>query len=514
MAFIANTPDDVRVMLGAIGLDSLDQLFDMIPPEYRLQRPLDIPEALCELELTRQFGERLARNVGADQRPCFLGGGSYDHFIPAVVDHLAGRGEFYTAYTPYQPEASQGTLQAAFEYQTLVTQLTGLDVANASLYDGGSAVAEAVLMALGVTRRLGRIVVAGSVHPEYRQVLKTYMANLEPEIVTLPAPGGAIDPKSFAEAVTDDTAAVVLQYPDFFGRLYDIEELVALAHAKGALAIVSVDPISLGLLRRPGDYGADIVVAEGQSLGNPLAFGGPYLGIMACREEYVRKMPGRIVGETTDRHGKRCWVLTLQTREQHIRREKATSNICTNQGLLALRASIYLAALGPTGLYRAAELSTRKAHYAAERLAQVPGLSLAFEGPFFKEFVVRFEQDPARVLAEVGRLGYHGGIALGRWYPDLADGILIAVTEKRTKDEIDGLAEAYATPWNVSNFPEGADMATANRLMTADDLLDAPDAPGMRQELIKGGATHDATPRRSARSGCSAGDRLPVENAR
>jgi len=444
MAYIANTPDDVRVMLGAIGLDALDQLFDMIPPEYRLKRPLALPEALGELELTTHVGAMLARNVGADARPCFLGAGSYDHFIPAVVDTLAARGEFYTAYTPYQPEASQGTLQATFEYQTLVTQLTGMDVANASLYDGGSAVAEAMLMALTISRRLGRVVVAETVHPEYRQILATFMANLEPELVTIAAPAGRVEAGALAEAVTEDTAAVILQYPNFFGQLQDVEALIEVAHRKGALAIVSVDPISLGLLRRPGDYGADIVVAEGQGLGNPMSFGGPYLGLMACREEYVRKMPGRIVGQTTDRRGKRCWVLTLQTREQHIRREKATSNICTNQGLLALRASIYLAALGPRGLRQAAELSTRKAHYAAEQLARVPGLSLAFDGPFFKEFVVRSQKDPARVLAEVGRLGYHGGIALGRWYPQLADGILVAVTEKRTRAEIDGLARAYA----------------------------------------------------------------------
>jgi glycine dehydrogenase subunit 1 len=236
---------------------------------------------------------------------------------------------------------------------------------------------------------------------------------------------------------------VIVQYPNVFGQLEDVRSLVAASQARGALAIVIVDPISLGLLNRPGDYGADIVVAEGQSLGNPLNFGGPYLGIMACREAFVRKMPGRVVGETTDRKGKRCWVLTLQTREQHIRREKATSNICTNQGLLALRASIYLAVMGPSGLRQAAELSTRKAHYAAERLAAVPGMSLAFSGPFFKEFVVRCQKDPKRVLAEVGRLGYHGGIDLGRWYPDLADCILVAVTEKRTKVEIDGLANAY-----------------------------------------------------------------------
>jgi glycine dehydrogenase subunit 1 len=443
MAYIANTPDDVRVMLGAIGLESLDQLFDMIPPEYRLRRPLAIPEALSELELTTHIGALAARNQGADVRPCFLGGGSYDHFIPAVVDNLASRGEFYTAYTPYQAEASQGTLQATFEYQTLITQLTGMDVSNASLYEGGSAVTEAVLMAMTVTRRLGRVVVAGSIHPEHLQILRTNLANLEPEIVVVPPRDGRVEADDLASAITDETSAVVVAYPNFFGQLEDVEAMVATIKGRGALSIVSVDPISLGLLRRPGAYGADIVVGEGQSLGNPLAYGGPYLGILACRESFVRKMPGRVVGQTVDRHGKRCFVLTLQTREQHIRREKATSNICTNQGLLALRASIYLAAVGPGGLRKVAELSTRKAHYAAERLAEVPGLSLAFPGPFFKEFVVRSTQDPVALLAEVGRLGYHGGIALGRWYPEMADSILIAVTEKRTKAEIDGLVEAY-----------------------------------------------------------------------
>jgi glycine dehydrogenase subunit 1 len=445
MAYIANTPDDVRIMLGAIGLASLDQLFEVIPAQFRLNRPLRVPPALSELELTQCLSAELARNAGSDQRVCFLGGGSYDHFIPAVVDQLAGRGEFYTAYTPYQAEASQGTLQATFEYQTLMTQLTGLDVSNASLYDGGSAAAEAMLMALAITRRHGQVVVAESVHPEFRQVLATFLAHLEPRLTTVAATAGQVSDAAIAEAVTEHTAAVILQYPNFLGQLEDSRAIVAAAHAKGALAIAIVDPISLGLLSRPCDYGADIVVAEGQSLGSPLSYGGPYLGIMVCREEYVRKMPGRIVGETTDRNGRRCWVLTLQTREQHIRREKATSNICTNQGLLALRASIYLAAMGPSGLRQAAELSTRKAHYAAERLAEVPGLSLPFPGPFFKEFVVRSKKNVTQVLTEVGRLGYHGGIALGKWYPDLADCILIAVTEKRTRAEIDGLAKAYHT---------------------------------------------------------------------
>jgi glycine dehydrogenase subunit 1 len=319
-----------------------------------------------------------------------------------------------------------------------------VDLSNASLYDGGSAVAEAVLMAMSCTKRFGRVVTSGSVHPEYRQILSTYLTHLEPQIVTIPVPGGRVDLDDFAAAINEETAAIVIQQPNFFGQLEDVAGMIEAAHRKGALAIVHVDPISLGLLRRPGDLGADIVVAEGQSLGNPMSFGGPYLGIMACREEYVRKMPGRIVGQTTDRNGKRCWVLTLQTREQHIRREKATSNICTNQGLLALRSSIYLAVMGPSGLRRAADLSTRNAHQAAERLAAIPGISFAFDGPFFKEFVIRTEKDPVKLLAEVGRLGYHGGIALGRWYPELADSILVAVTERRTDEEIDGLARVYA----------------------------------------------------------------------
>lgn len=443
MAYILNTPDDVRAMLDTVGIGAIDDLFDVIPVDLRLNRALNVPPALGELELTSHMAALASKNQGADARPCFLGGGSYDHFIPAVVDSLSGRGEFYTAYTPYQAEASQGTLQAIFEYQTLITQLTGLDVSNASLYDGGSAVAEAVLMALSVNLKGGRIVLCGTVHPEYRQTVKTYLANHSVEIAEVPAPSGRVDPAQLADAITDKTCAVVFQYPNVYGQLEEIETLVASAKAKGAVAIVSVDPISLGLLRRPDSYGADIVVAEGQSLGNPLAYGGPYLGILACREEFVRKIPGRLVGQTTDRNGKRCWVLTMQTGEQHIRREKATSNICTNQGLFALRASIYLAVMGPTGLRQAAELSTRKAHYAAEQLDAIPGVSLAFSGPFFKEFAVRVPVDPQALLREVGRLGYHGGIALCDWCPELDDAILVAVTEKRTKAEIDGLAAAY-----------------------------------------------------------------------
>ncbi len=445
MAYILNTDDDVRQMLDTIGVGEIDELFQSIPAEVRLQRALNLPPALSELSLTAHLIDLANHNQGGDQMPCFLGGGVYDHFVPAVVDQLAGRGEFYTAYTPYQAEASQGTLQAVFEYQTLVAQLTGMDVSNASLYDGGSAVTEAALMALAVQDKGGRIVVAGTIHPEHRQILETYTANLDVQIdVIAPDRTGRIAAPRLADALSKPAAAVILQHPNVFGLLEDIEGLVRIARDSGALAIVSVDPISLGILKRPGDYGADIVVGEAQGLGNYLSYGGPHLGILACREEFVRKIPGRLVGQTTDRNGKRCWVLTLQTREQHIRREKATSNICTNQGLLALRSSIYLAVMGPSGLREAAEQSTRNAHYAAQELAKLRGVELAFgDSPFFKEFVIRVKGDPNAILAEVRRHGYHGGIALKTWSAGMDDAILIAATEKRTKAEIEGLVAAY-----------------------------------------------------------------------
>src|SRR6266849_4861948 len=388
LSYVLNTADQQSQMLKQIGVSSVQDLFGSIPEFLQLKRPLNVPPALSEIELTQHLQQLAARNQSADEAVCFLGGGSYDHFIPAVVDSVAGRSEYYTAYTPYQAEASQGSLQAFFEYQTLICQLTGMEVSNASLYDGGSALAEAVLMALSITGRTGSVVVAESVHPEYRQTLATYMANLEARPVTLPTPKGFLDPDDLKRVLDDQTPCVVVQHPNFFGCLEEVEAVAEAAHARGAMFIVSFDTISLGLLKRAGQYGADIAVAEGQGLGNPMAFGGPYLGILASRQEYVRKMPGRLVGQTVDRQDRRCWVLTLQTREQHIRREKATSNICTNQGLLALRATVYLAALGPQGLRETAELCTRKAHYAAEQLTKLPGVRLRFDRPFFKEFAL------------------------------------------------------------------------------------------------------------------------------
>ncbi len=445
MSYILNTTADQKAMLDAIGVGSIDELFASIPPEVRFQGELQIPPALSEIELTSHVGQLAERNVACGQKACFLGGGSYDHFVPAVVDYVASRGEFYTSYTPYQPEASQGNLQAFFEYQTLITQLTGMDVSNASLYDGGSAATEGVLMAMHATGRSGRVVTAASVHPEYRQILQTYLANLETKLVTVETPTGTLDPHNLANAVTDDTACVLVQHPNFFGCLEEMEALVKAAHERGALVVVAVDPISLGLLKRPGDYGADIVVAEGQSLGTPMLYGGPYLGIMACRKQFVRRMPGRIAGQTVDRRGKRCWVLTLQTREQHIRREKATSNICTNQGLFALRASVYLAAMGPQGMREVATACLQKSRYALEKLTAGGRLTAAFDRPTFKEFVVRDSASSVdELIAEGLDRGYFAGVPLGRWYPDMADSLLVCVTEKRSREEIDGLAAALS----------------------------------------------------------------------
>lgn len=442
MSYTLNTPEDRRAMLAGIGARSVEELFESIPAAVRLDRPLAIPPAMSEIELTRHLSALAARNRSAADTVCFLGGGAYDHFIPAVVDALAGRSEFYTAYTPYQAEASQGSLQAFYEFQTLVCQLTGLDVANASLYEGGTAVSEAVFMAMGETKRHGKVIVAESVHPDYRATLKTYVANLEPQVVTVPTPRGFLDPDDLKKHLDDQTACVVVQHPNFFGCLEEVEAVAAAAHAVGALFIVSFDPISLGVLKRPGDYGADIAVAEGQCLGNSLSFGGPYLGLLACRERFVRKIPGRLVGQTVDRNGQRCWVLTLQTREQHIRREKATSNICTNQGLLALRAAVHLVALGPQGLRETAELCLRKAHYAAAELAKVGGVKPAFDRPFVKEFTVRLAADVPATLAALRGAGFLAGLPLGGWFPDLPDAVAVAVTEKRTKAEIDALVSA------------------------------------------------------------------------
>ena len=443
MPYLYNTPEDQQEMLQAIGASGLDDLFAPIPDELRLKRPLELPAAMSELELDQHLRQLAAMNQHAGAKVCFLGGGSYDHFVPAVCDAIGSRSEFYTSYTPYQAEASQGNLQVMFEYQSLITRLTGMAVANSSLYDGASAAAEAVLMALHAGGQRNKIVVPANLHPEYRQTIATYLENLDAELVTLPCPAGVIDAEALGAAVDDRTAAIIVQQPNFFGCVEDADAVGAVAKQAGALLISVFDPISLGLLKRPGSYGANIAVAEGHTLGTPMSYGGPYLGIMACDQSLVRRMPGRIVGETKDRRGKRCFVLTLQTREQHIRREKATSNVCTNQALFAVRASVYLAQLGPQGLRETANLCLQKSRYLAEQLCQSERFSMAFEAPTFKEFVVRdAENDVEGLLRTALDAGYLAGLPLGRWYPELKDSLVIAVTERRTKAELDSLAFA------------------------------------------------------------------------
>jgi glycine dehydrogenase subunit 1 len=446
VTYLFNTPDQRREMLQAVGAQSIDELFDQVPADCRLSRALELPSPLTEMELEREVSVLAGRNVAGGKRVCLMGGGVYDHFIPAAVDEVVSRGEFYTAYTPYQAEASQGSLQAFFEYQSLVCRLTGMDISNASMYEGGTSVSEAAFMAMRVTGRHDKVVVLGSVHPEYREVLRSYLSNLKCELVVLPTPEGTAQLADVKKALDDKTACLVFQHPNFFGCLEEPEELARLARSVGALSIVAFDPISLGLLRRPGDYGADVAVAEGQSLGIPMQYGGPFLGIFTCREKFVRKMPGRLVGRTTDRIGRPCYVLTLQAREQHIRREKATSNICTNQGLLALRATAYLSLVGPQGLKEAAELCCRKAHYAAERLTSIPGVKLAFDRPFFKEFTLRCTGGAEAILLKARQAGFDLGPSLSRFGTaiggSLKDAVLVAVTEKRTKREIDDLAAA------------------------------------------------------------------------
>lgn len=457
MTYFLHSDQDEQAMLQAIGASNIEELLQQVPADLQLDGPLDLPRALTEIELNTHMRTLAGRNVSTSQSACFLGGGAYDHFIPSVIDHLASRGEYYTSYTPYQAEASQGNLQVFFEYQTMITRLTGMEVSNASLYEGGTAAMEAVFMSISATKRRGRVVVLESVHPEYRQILQTYLLNLGVELVTVPTPNGVCTPDELAAYVDDQTACVLVQHPNFFGNLESVEAFADVIHDKGAQFVVSVDPISLGLLKRPGDYGADVVVAEGQSLGNPLYYGGPYLGIMACRENMLRRMPGRLVGETVDRCGNRCWVLTMQTREQHIRRDKATSNICTNQGLFALRATIYLSLLGPQGLKEVANLSLQKAHYAVERFTQTGRLSPAFDQPFFKEFVVRVPNGRTEALLhELQAVGIQGGIALGKWYPQFTDCLLVSVTEKRSRAEIDHYAQCLE---NSSCFQ---DMTTAS----------------------------------------------------
>ena len=443
MRYLPNTAAQRAEMLRTIGVSDAEALIERIPAKARLGRDLDILPALAEAELVAHIRGLAERNAHAADYACFLGGGAYDHYVPSVINHLLLRSEFFTAYTPYQPEASQGTLRSIYEYQTMICELTGMDVSNASIYDGGSALAEAALMAHGVTER-EQIVVSRAVSPLARQVVATYCAGPRLPIKSVPWVDGVTDLDALRKAVSDKTAAVMVQYPNFFGCLEDLDAAAAVARERGALFVVAVDPIALAVLRPPGEAGADIVVGEGQGLGNHLAFGGPYLGFFSCGKELIRRMPGRLVGATVDRDGQRGFVLTLQTREQHIRREKATSNICTNVALVALAATIYLALMGKEGLRKVATLSTAKAHYAAEALGRVPGVSRRFDAPFFKEFVLRLPKPPDRLLRALRKRKILGGIALGQFDRNLRDCLLVAVTEARTRTEIDAYAEALA----------------------------------------------------------------------
>lgn len=441
MAYIPHSEDERREMMAAIGIHHLDDLYQAVPEAVRFP-DLDLPPALSEMEVMDELQALGEANLDMGHTTCFLGAGAYNHFIPSVVDHVLRRNEFYTAYTPYQPEVSQGTLQAIFEYQSLVSVLTGMEVANASLYDGATALAEAVSMALSHHRgKRSRIVLSPAIHPHYRAVARTYLRGMNVRIAGDESSG--TDLQTLIGLVDQETALVAVQYPDFFGRIEDFTRLGAAAHAAGALLCVVVNPLALGLLKPPSEFGADIVVGEGQPLGIPLSFGGPYLGLMATTQALVRKMPGRLVGETVDTQGRRGYVLTLTPREQHIRREKATSNICTNQGLMALAALVYLSALGKDGLRRVAELCYHKAHHAAGEIAKLDGYELWSVAPFFHEFVVRCPRPVGEIntilLEEHDILG---GFDLGQEYPELERHMLIAVTERNDSDEIDEFVAA------------------------------------------------------------------------
>lgn len=442
MSYLSLSDKDKKDMLAAVGVGSIDELFCCIPEAVRLKRDLSLPEALTELELVRTV-EGIGRKNAYSQYLSFLGGGAYEHFIPTVVDYLSSRGEFVSPYTPYQPEVSQGTLQVIFEFQSLVCQLTGLDIANASLYDGSTGAAEAVLMAQRLTGR-PKVLIARTVHPQYREVVRTYVKNVGLRLEELPyGKDGRVGAEALAEAVDDQTAAVVFQSPNFFGVVEDVQAISKIAHGRKALSVALVaEALSLGLLEPPGRLGADIVAGEAQSFGVPLSYGGPYLGFMACRKEFLRQLPGRIAGQTSDVDGRRGFVLTLATREQHIRREKATSNICTNQALCALRATIFLETMGKQGLREMAWQNVQKAAYAADLLGAIPGVKRRFSGPVFNEFVLDFPKPWKAVDASLRPKGVIAGLGLAGAYPELGDSALVCVTELKTRDDIDRLAKA------------------------------------------------------------------------
>ncbi len=441
--YLPLTPAERQEMLSAVGATSIADLFSDIPREILLRDDLHLPQPFSESELVRHVRELASRNMSLDTHASFLGAGVYQHLVPSAVYHLANRAEFVTAYTPYQAEISQGVLQAVFEYQTLICQLTAMDVANASLYDGATGLAEAALMAVAITGG-SRVVTFGSLHPDYRMVVETYLQAIDAELIVVPAEKGLADVAALKPLLGKKTAAVLVQQPNFFGLLESVDEIGALVQGTPTLLVACVNPISLGILEPPAKYGADIVVGDGQPLGNPTAFGGPSFGFMAVRQKYIRRMPGRIVGETQDAEGNRGFVLTLQTREQHIRRQRATSNICTNAAHSALIGTIYLALLGKAGLRDVAIQCAQKAHFTAERICALPGWEMLFDGPFYHEFAVKAPVHWSKVNTALLKEGIIGGLPLSRVYPERKDwenAMLFCVTEARTAGEIEHLLQ-------------------------------------------------------------------------
>lgn len=457
MPFIPHTEHDVQAMLNAIGVETIDDLFREIPENLRAKSLQGIPAGLNEMAIGRLMQERAAQNHAG--KLCFIGAGAYEHHIPAAVWDIATRGEFMTAYTPYQAEASQGTLQLLYEYQTMIASLTGMDVANASLYDGASALAEAVLMAVRANRKSDakRVLLAGTIHPHYRKVVRTMVAHQQIELIELPydPQGGHIAPESLSAFVGDDIAAFVIPQPNFFGILEEVDALTQRAHAQQILTVALVNPLSLALLKEPGkwgEHGVDIVCGEGQPLGVPLASGGPYFGFLCCRQDYVRQMPGRIVGRTTDVEGKAGFTLTLQAREQHIRRSKATSNICTNQGLLVTAATIYLSLLGPEGLRRVASACHANTRALAEQLLSLPGVTPVFNRPCFHEIALRFKQPVREILRDLAAKDIQGGYDLTQDYPELGECLLLCATETKTVEDIMRYREALTPTHSPGSF--------------------------------------------------------------
>ncbi len=442
MNFVPNTPQEKEKMLNFLGISSVTELFKDIDRGIMLKESLILPKPLSEMELMGQMREMSTTNAHAQSHACFIGAGAYDHFIPSVVDHLISRGEFATSYTPYQAEMSQGMLQSIFEFQSMICGLTGMDVANASMYDGASAMAEAAIMATRYTEGVG-ITISKGVHPEYRQVLRTYANAFGLKIYEVETQNGLTDIKDMEHNVNGSTACVIVQSPNVFGSIENLAGIEDLAHKNECLFVASVvEPISFGILKPPGDYGADIAVGEAQAFGNPLSYGGPHLGFMATKGEFLKKIPGRICGLTVDTNGERGFILTMQAREQHVRRERATSNICTNQAANALAATIYLALVGKNGLRRIAEICAQRAHYTSKKICEIEGFEMCFDAPFFNEFVVHCPTSPENINKVLLKKKIIGGLDLGRYYDDLNNCMLFCVTEMNSKEKIDELVTA------------------------------------------------------------------------